>query len=384
MYTVAGSTWVAQSASEYAKEALNAINSAIAPIVLTASITNVVWWCCLAIGVIRASYDITLAAAKNSLNVALCDDEQLLNLAPIAGVTPLPGSYATLQVQFTGDATGQTVLAGTHVKISNITAMFVTNVDLVVPASTAASVATTCDTIGAIVVTNGQVSGTVETLPHIASVTNTVSAISGAAPETMSAFRTRIITGKTIGNNLDGLTVALRSLSGIQYAAAYYNTSLTTPLTLPGSISLPARTLYMVVLGSSSEIADTYAARSMAPTYGSQSQTFTSKSGQAITVNYDLATTTPIYVQVFVNNSAYKETTYIAQIQAAVLTLAGQVSIGQTITQEMVSAVFANATYATINGVSVSLNGSSWGRTAVVAANAVGTFSSGNITVTTE
>jgi hypothetical protein len=473
MFTVTGSTWVPKSSLEHAQDMLAAINVVIAPlgITLRAAISNVVWWICLGIGELRADYDDKLSAAKNSFDATLCDDNQILNLMPIAGISLVPASASTMVVQFNADATGQTVPAGTHVKILNQVPTFVTDADCVVspgvasvhtltvtnicssngtividgvsisvttamnttalvaaainagiyahfttsilgsivtftgitaavyaqPTTSYAStgvtgtVATTvsgsnpyntttatCDTTGEIIVSANRTNGTVETLPHITSVSNPNSAITGSVGETITQARTRIITGKTIGNNLDGLAIALRSLAGIQYASVYFNPSLTVTGILNPVLdaSLPPRTLHIVVKGVSTKIANTYAALSLAPTYGSQTQNYVSNSGQNIACKYDYATDAPIYVKVYVNQNLYRSASYIVDIQNIVNTLSTMVSIGQAVTQELVASAFANFTSATINGVELSLDGATYGRTAAVGAISLPVFSS--------
>jgi hypothetical protein len=385
-FEVSGSTWVPKSALEHAQSMLDAMNTVLRPLgkELTPSMTNVIWWICLGLGDLASTFDDNLSSAKDSFNLDLCDDDQLQNLLPITGVTRIPGSYSTISATFLGDATGQTVPAGTHVKVQNQDALFVLDEDLVVPPSTSVSGACTCDTIGEIYVLSSQVTGTVETLPHIVSVTNASAAIAGSAEESLTQVRRRIVNGLTIKNNLDGLATELRSLPGIQYAAVYFNPSSSAALVLPGAISLPARNMYIVIKGASDRIADTFAKYSMATTYGAESQPFVSLSGQSIAVHYGIAGETPVHVQVYVDTNKLHETGYAAEIKALILTLAPLVEIGQAITQEMVASLFINFQYATINGVNVSLNGSSWGRVAVVDADNVATFSDTNITVTLE
>jgi len=386
MFDVSGSTWVPQSTYQHALSMLTAINGFLSPlgITLKASMVNVIWWVCLGLGALAAAYDQNLALAEASLDPTQCADAQIPNLMIIAGISPIPGSYSTLEVQFTGDATGQTVPAGTHVKILNQTELFVTDEDVVVPALGTATVSATSDTIGAILVLSGQVSGTVETLSHITNVTNLSAAIAGSDPETVTHQRTRLVNGQTLTNTVNGLATQLRSLSGIQYANVYFNPSPSAPLSLPGGISLPARTMYMVVMGASDKIAETYAALTLCPTYGSQSQNFVSNSGQTFPVHYDNATTTPVYVKVYISATLTYQLGYLIEIQNLIMDLAGSVTIGQSITAEFVALALANFTYATVNGVEVSLDGVTYGRVAVIGANSIATFAAAHIIGVTE
>jgi hypothetical protein len=387
-FSVSGSSWVPKSAYEHAVEMLTAINTLLVPlsITLVPSMSNVIWWVCLGLGALAAAYDNSLTAAKNSFSVSLCDDAQIENLLPVAGVTRIPGSYTTAVISFTGDGTGQTVPSGTHIRIKNQTARLVTSADCVVPASGTNTVTAVCDTIGPIIVLAQIAADTssVETLPHIASMSIPADGITGSNQETTAQLRTRIINGRTSENCVDGLARALRSLSGISYAQAYFNPSYTSTLSLPGSITLEARTLYMVISGSSTEIAATYASLSMAPTHGSQSQNFVSASGQTLAVHYDNAGQTNVYVQVFIDQTKPYSTGYLAEIQNVILALAGSITIGQAITQEMIASALADFQYATINGVGVGLSSSPTGRTAVIPANNVGVFAAARITATLE
>jgi hypothetical protein len=385
-FEVAGSNWIVKTAGEHADAALTAINTELAPegISLVASTANALWWVLLGLGQLAEDYDIALAEAKNSLSVALCTDDQLQNLLPVAGVTKIPGSYSTLSVNFTAGASPQSVTAGTRVKVANQSVYFVVDTTTNVPATTTVAIATTCDTIGPIAVLVGQVTGTVETLANITTVANSAAALPGSSPETNAEVRRRVLTGNTLDTNLDGVTRALRSLDGVQYAAVYFNLSTTTSLSLPGSISLAARTAYVAIKGTSALLAETYFSKMLAPTQGSSNQTYLTLSGQSLVFNYNAVVDQDVYITIYVSSLYPYSAGYATEAKNTAVTVGEIVTVGQLVTEELVLSVFDNFTFAVVTAATVSLNGSSWGRTAATPANAIPVFTTAHVTVTME
>ena len=387
-YTGNGSTWTPQTTIQHANNMLATLNATLLSLslpTLTPSYSNIIWLILLAVGAIAAVFDQALSAAKNSFNIASCDDAQILNLLPIAGTSLIPGSYSTLNVIVTATSGGTlTVPSGSHVIVSGISNRFLTQSTITVPAGTSVTTPTVCDTIGAISVVSGQVSGFVESFSNFGSVINTVSAVLGSPQETVAQVRTRLLNGNTVANNINGLITALKELPGIVNAAAYFNISPTLTLTLSGVITLNPRTVYMVVNGSSSLIASTYASLMNAPTQGTMIQNFVTLAGQSIPIYYDQAVLGYVWVKVYVNQNYTQQQGFQYQIQAAITSLANLVQIGQPITAEFVSQAFNNFVYCTINGVAVSSDGINYSRVVNMAANAVPTFSGSYVSIVLE
>ncbi len=387
-YTVNGSTWTPQTTIQHANNMLATLNATLLSLslpTLTPSYSNIIWLILLAVGAIAAVFDQALSAAKNSFNIASCDDAQILNLLPIAGTSLIPGSYSTLNVIVTATSGGTlTVPSGSHVIVSGISNRFLTQSTITVPAGTSVTTPTVCDTIGAISVVSGQVSGFVESFSNFGSVINTVPAVLGSPQETVAQVRTRLLNGNTLSNNINGLITALKELPGVINAAAYFNISPTLTLTLSGVITLNPRTVYMVVNGSSSLIASTYASLMNAPTQGTMLQNFVTLAGQNIPIYYDQAVLGYVWVKVYVNQNYTQKQGFQYQIQAAITSLANLVQIGQPITAEFVSQAFNNFVYCTINGVAVSSDGINYSRVVNMAANAVPTFSGSYVSIVLE
>lgn len=386
-FSVPGSTWVPKSAVQHAQEVLTAINTTLAPlnISIVPTKSNVIWLFCLGIGAVAALFDTSLESAKNSFNPALCDDDQILHMLPITGITRLPATFSTLNVNFTATPDGTlTVPAGTHVVVKNQTYRFVTDEEAIIPANGTVAVATTCDTTGPIQVSVGQADSIVESLANFLAVTNSEVAVAGRDLETVSSVRTRIINGLTLRSNLNGFIQALRDLPGVNQAKVYFNESTVTPLVLPGSITVPVRTLYIVIEGASDLIAETWGERMVAPTYGSQTQQFATLSGQLFDVHYDNAASQPVYVKVYVSSLYPRQEGYDVLIKDAVVALGAVAEIGKMVTAEFILAAFDMFPYATINGAEVSLDDVTYGRTAIIDGDSVPSFTEVNVEIIEE
>ena len=205
-----------------------------------------------------AQNDAELSQAINSFNIELCDDQQIQNLLPIAAITRNPGSYSTLQLVAKASEDGDCLIpAGTKAPFGDVN--FVVQADTLISANSTQIVNTVCDTLGPVVVLSGEITEFETEIANLESVENPTSSVPGVAPETTNALRQRLLAGDTIKYSLDGCKRALEELTGISHARIYFNINPLDNLTLPGGVVLPPRTAYIVVLGSSDKIADTYA-----------------------------------------------------------------------------------------------------------------------------
>jgi len=357
------STWVPKSSIEHAIDILDNINTillakGVTPL-LAALISNILWIFCLAVGAIRAVYDQLLYRAQNSLNIALCDDEQILNLLPIAGTSLIPGSYSMVTLTITASSIGTCVVpAGTRLAyIEGI--IFETLTELTVSASATGTVEARATTIGSIEVPIGQLNSFIENITNLASVTNLSQAVVGRSLETFAQARIRINNGKVIDNNIDGLIRALRSLDGVTYANVFFNISDSVNLVLPGKTVLP-RNAYVIIYGSSDLIALTYFERMTAETDGAQVQTYTTLAGQVLTMEYDYATSQDVYVKVYIPSGITLTDAQKAQIKLLITNYQSSVIPGQVITSNLIDGLLSTYTETEISDTDVSLNGTDW------------------------
>ena len=388
MYSVAGSTWQVLSTNAHASNILANMNANLQaqglPI-LTATTGNVLWFYMLAAAQeIAQNVDIPLNAAKNSFDLSNCDDNQIYSMLPIAGTSLIPASYSSMYVTFTATNGGiLTVTSGSHVIISGLSNKFVTQSTLVVPASQSASVLAVADTAGSIIVVSGQANALVESYANFGSVTNYAPCSVGSVIETAAQARARLLAGNTVGNNLNGVILALRGLPGVTGANVYFNNGLGTlaisGLTVSGTfapINLPARTAYIVVQGGSLNIASTYWSLMNAPTYsGLQNtvQNVTTLSNQIFPINYDTAVGLNVYVKVYLQQSSIINSGYQAALVNALLAI--NTPMGQVLTTEYLGQQLSSFPWATIQGVLLSLDGINYGVVVNMPANSYAKFS---------
>lgn len=382
-FTVNGQTWIPQTAATHAATQLDYLNSLNVAPTLVASPTNALWLNYLGSGSIQAEYDDKLYAASQSFNVATCDDNQVLNLAPVTGTSLIPATYSTVYLDVTAASAGNaTVTAGTLAPFNGYS--FSVGTTTVVPAGTTVSIFCTCTTPGPILALAGQITSFATSIANVQTVNNPLNSTQGNDTESITAFRQRLIKGNgTVNWDLDGTINAIRALQGIVSANVFFNYDTVANLTLPGGITVPPRHARILIQGSdvTGMIPDTYANRMTAPTDGAYSGNFVTLSGQTIPIYYDVATAQTLYVIIYVDPTQPKTGGYATLIQNVILSLNSQLTIGQAVNTQFILEAFANFQGATISGASISLDNITYGRSAAVDGNKYGQFILANIQV---
>ena len=135
-FSYESNTWIPRTAAEHAADILNQINAKltakeITPL-LAANDANPIWIFVLAIAEIRAIKDQELYQASQVLNPAVCEDNQMTDLMPVAGTELIEGAYSTviITVTATEDGTCTIPLGATLPFIEGIT--FATMEELIV------------------------------------------------------------------------------------------------------------------------------------------------------------------------------------------------------------------------------------------------------------
>ena len=274
-FKIDGVEWQPKTATEHADLLIQKINELLQAegiqdkdgniIQLKKTYGNALYLLALGDGARFAENDAVLSKAINSFNIELADDQQIQNLLPIAAMTRNPGSYSTLQLVATASDGGQCVIpAGTKAPYGDVN--FVTQTETVISAGSTAIIDTVCDTLGPVVVLSHEVTAFESEIANLESLDNPTSSVPGVAPETTNELRKRLLAGDTIKYSLNGCKNALEELTGITHARVYFNYNTTDPLVLPGNVAIAPRKAYIVVLGSSDKIAETYAEYMNAPT----------------------------------------------------------------------------------------------------------------------
>ena len=271
--------WQPASAAEHASDILGQINAVLQAnsvkdsggnvIQFAASLGNVVWILCLALGNIRADDDLLLLQAAQQFSIAQESDAQLLATLPMTGTTLIPGAYSLVTLNVTADASGATVPAGTKAALGTICNFLVLSTTTIGSGSTAAILCQS-DTLGPIQVAPGQLTSFATTVPHVTTVTNPAGAVVGRNIETTQQLRQRLLGGNIINTNVNGTIRAIQGIQGITQAVMFLNQSPTTNLALQGGTQVPALNAYIVVAGTDITglaIASAYADRMLAPTF---------------------------------------------------------------------------------------------------------------------
>lgn len=379
-------TWVVNSAINHATDILTGINTNLTSLgysssdLLKPSANNAVWIQLLAQGAIRADYDNVLYDAQISLDPAQCSDAQVLNLATIAGTELQQGTYSTVVITVTASSAGSAVIpSGSQLPFTN-GIYFSTQQDNTILANASASITVIASIRGAILVLANQLTSFSPTIANVASITSAQS-VEGVFDETIPQLRERIIIGSTFKNNLDGLQRNLEQLEGVTSAKCYFNPDSVSDLTLPGSITVLPRNLQVYIQGTSLLVGKTIFETLMLKTQGSESQIYTTLSGQSFTVYYDYSTNTTVYVKILVPDASTLADSVILAITNLVLTLSP--TIGQAIDSNMVDELFIGFTGCEIVGCLISTDNINFYQRVVINGNSVAKFTAANISVVT-
>ena len=394
-FEINGQTWVPQSTEEHANNIIDKVNAILQAenvtdasgnvIQLKKNYANAMYLLALGDGARIEEFDEKLEKAINSFNIELCDDAQIENLLPIAAVTRNPGSYSTLELTITASTNGACVIpAGTKAPFENVN--FVTQTEVVISAGATQTINTICDTIGPVAVLTGEVTAFDTTIANLESVINPTSSVPGVAQETTNELRKRLIAGETIKYTLDGCKRALEELTGVSYARVYFNYNTSSTITLPGGVVLQPRTAYIVILGESDQIAETYATYMNAPTQNApgatpQSQNWVTSSGQSIPIYYDSATEQTVYVKVFLEKDAQTGDYIENQIKRDLLIASAGWMLGDEVSGLLTAAPFVDCDYTSVAYTKVSTDGQNWTDIIEIGCNTIARVNDDSITV---
>ena len=389
-FTLNGTTFTPLTAGQHASNQLadmnNQLISAGLP-TLTASQSNALWWTLLAQGTENALQDQALLQASNSMNVAICDDAQILQLLPTMGTALIPASPTSVTLSITATSAGCTIPAGSTAVFGNL--LFATIVAITIGPSATATVGATCTVNGPNTVAASSITSFNPTIAGVSTVTNPSAGLVGRNIETVSACRTRLLAGGAMVNGITGAITALQSLPGITSAFIWFNQSTLSPLALLGyGASLAARNAIIFVVGDNpTSIATAYFTYMNAPTQAGFSANQTSNyltsttTPQTLVVNYEQAASQNVYVQVSYVSNPNVPSNILTLIQNVITPLNGTFQIGQKIASSPFYAAFVGFSQAQILGIALSLVGTSgpWTNTVQLNANGYANFANANI-----
>lgn len=322
------------------------------------NIASPIWLIILALGATITAFQWLVQGAGNSTSITNCSDQQLLNIAEIAGTERLPGTATILFVTVTAGPSGA-VITPSDTLPYGLTASFEPITTTTLGANATVIIETRSTAVGPVYVYPGEITAFAVTPTGVVSVTNAASSIPGTAVESYSALRKRLQGGGQLRSSIDETIVSISALGGINYCNVYFNPSLTVVLTLPGGITISPRHARIFVYGSSDLLAYTYFQNMTAETEGTESQNYRSLSGQDIEVLYNVATLRNIHIKVVIL-AGTGQTNWLTEAQRLLLAASGTRSIGVNYTQQYLLNYLDNFPYAEIIGLYVSTDGITW------------------------
>jgi len=274
----------------------------------------------------------------NNRSPATAIGSSLDGIVKINGLSRKTASYSTCEVQLTG--TNGTIITG---GIVSDVAGYAWDLPtpITIPSGGLLTVTATCETIGSITATIGQIATISTPTNGWTAVTNLVAAIAGQAAETDSALRARQAISTQLSSQalLGGTIGGVAGVLGVTRYQIYENdTSITD------SNGIPANTICIVVEGGTdTAIADEiyYRKNGGCGTYGTTIVDITDSTYGTITpIKFYRPTYVPIYVTISIHSLTGYTTATTTEIQTAVETYLNDLSIGEELT---ISAIWGTA-----------------------------------------
>lgn len=329
---------------------------------MDANPSNPAWLFALACGSLHTSWQEQLAKAYAALDPQSCEDDQVLVLASLAGISRGNGKPSHVTVLLTNTTNSQmTIPAGMEFKENVAGQTWALDKDVTLAASGSeghsleAALYSSVDGVFSIPAeTTFTVQTDLDPNPY-----NGVTCISLAASyegetiESLSSLRNRISQGVEQSDFITQAKNAIESLPGIESCSIWFNPQISGPI-LIGQISIPARTCYIAIKGVdiTQKLAETYFANMDIPAVVGSLESTCHLGMQDMAVKYDAAVKVTVNVYVSIRKSdaasgadgAYRE---------AVLAKSGSLAAGENLTAQMVSEWVMNIGYATVIGCNV-------------------------------
>lgn len=334
-------------------------------------------------------------SAGCSMSVPESSEQQLLNIADIAGVARNAATKTTI----IGTVYANVPDAGAVdcVISRNLTAVvssgsyqlrFHPAFDVTIPINESRQIVLICEDYGSYNVSENTITSFEEVVPGFRMMT-TLASIPGRDREPISSLRARIQRRSVEGTQADRAAEAIQSLDGVALCNIYFNESPSTPQTVGSrALVVPPRQALLMVQGYSDDIAKTFfshmicktAGESYAASVGAYSQNYITRANQTLPVWIVPPEQIPVYIKVYI----YETLTYVQVngIKDTICSLSSSITIGQAITSKMVTDV-VSAEYPdiTIQGADISNNGQSYSYSAAPNSDAVFVFNRDNISV---
>ena len=357
------------------------------PVRLSKLAGSVLWLLALANGQNLTEWQERLRNTYNALDVANCSDEQVNNLAILAGVLRKQGSAPFIVIRVTNDTGLPITINSTNcIAIDQLTQSewyAGQNYDLIVDET--ANLVFYCRE------RNVEVPKDISFVLHnTEGMWNDITVPSVSASrildpeETTAELRNSIMLRKGRYDAISQAETAISNLDGISKCSIFFNPNQTASILLPGNIELPARTAYIVVQGYDIEqlIARTFFSYAIVQTL----QTANSLANQVLvgatyqTVYYDQCESVTAYICIKVK-PLQGDTTYAQRIKDTLLPYSGTLKVGENITTQLICEWLGNLDeYCTVYTAYVGTSADPYGDSTSINANQLIQFTEDEIT----
>ena len=339
-----------------------------------------IWLIILGLGYMLTIWQKLVYGAGQSLSIADCSDQQLLNIGQIRSDGPRPGVATSLVA--TISATGGDCIITTDLFAELDGIKYFPTFTTTIPSGASLSIPLLGNVVGPQYIPANTITNFTPPLSitdHFGGMTTT-NAVPGRYQEDISMMRRRFLTTSTPISMLDSCIEELKKLPGIQAANIFFNSQLSDDI-IVGGVTVPPRSAVMFIQGFSTFIAETcYRYLNVPVVGGSQTQSYTTLSGQEIAITFTPPTAVLFYVRVTVTSASAPDE-YQDEIKSTLLTLSGVLDIGKNYTQKYLIDPFDSYTTVDILGLEVSMNGTDWGLTTQLNKNEIGVMTSASISV---
>ena len=323
---------------------------------LEQNIANPAWLFALACGSLHTSWQEKIAKAYSALDPQNCEDDQVLVLASIAGLSRDSGTPSNITTTLSNNGnTSVTIPVGTiySESVSGHNWALNRNVTLAPisdPGHTATVVLYSTED-GAFYVPSATEFDNSD-YPDVTCI-SIAQSYEGDSIESLSSLRNRISMGKEQSDFLIQAMNAIKRLPAVESCSIWFNKSISQNL-IVGNKTVPPRTCYIVIKGVdiTEKLADVYFSYLDIPaTVGSMESTCR-RGMQDLDVHYDVATevVVPVYVTIRASDAAAGADGAYSE---AVIAMSGTLGCGENLTAQKVSEWVQNVGYGTVIGCNV-------------------------------
>lgn len=347
-----------------------------------------------------------------TFSIPASSESQLMNLANIAGVKRHDATATTIQAIIFADAETAceiTTSLQASVIVGTTTVIFSPAYDTIIEAGGVITMPLIADQEGSFSISANTITSFDSPVTGLRSI-KTLASIPGTSQETIAALRNRIQSRSINGTQTDLVAADIQALPGVSRCNVYFNISAIDSEVIgdattgvPGdSITVNPRQALILVQGFSNNIAETFYRRMFCLTSGQAeynaiiaaqqagtetnrtivSQTYTTLSGQALTIYIASPRILPLYVRVYVGESLGASD--ISNIKDTVATLSAVMMIGKEISSvdvtKLIQGVYKTLT---LQGVYLSVDGENYSYKATPAEDVLYSLNINNIEVLT-